>query len=526
MNKMKYQILSPLRSAICLVLLSTVIFSSCTKKQFEERNIDPTRLDVLNSDDAKALFGTALYAGMNTGPGTIDYQQSQNLFADMFCQYFGGTQTAFASHRYVINQSWVQYQWNSTYLTAMPALKGIIDQTATDPDRLALNAIARIWKIYVFHRTTDYFGPIPYSQIGKDSTVIYYDAQKDIYDSFFKELDQAISDLHSSVSQPSYGSSDVMFGGNNQKWLAFANTLKLRLAMRTSYVDPTRAKTEAEAAVADGVMTDISQDGYMSVSSPNNYNGLARISAWNEMRMSTSMESLLKGYNDPRLSKYFQPAVSTGLYTGVRNGMVPAEQVLPANDYDQASNLVGALTPDSMFITPIKVMNSAEAYFLRAEGALNGWNMGGAAGDLYNSGITMALKTWNITNATTINNYINGTSLPIAPGGYFHTPALTDIPVKFSSDPSKQLEQIMTQKWLAIFPDGFEAWAEMRRTGFPKMYPLIHSENPDVPANVMIRRIPFLDLEKATNGPAVTAALPLLGGPDNAATHLWWDVKP
>jgi hypothetical protein len=97
--------------------------------------------------------------------------------------------------------------------------------------------------------------------------------------------------------------------------------------------------------------------------------------------------------------------------------------------------------------------------------------------------------------------------------------------VKFSSDPAQQREQILTQKWLAVFPDGFEAWAEMRRTGYPKFYPLIHSENPDVPATEMIRRIPFLDFDKATNGPAVQAALPLLGGPDNAATRLWWDVK-
>jgi hypothetical protein len=114
--------------------------------------------------------------------------------------------------------------------------------------------------------------------------------------------------------------------------------------------------------------------------------------------------------------------------------------------------------------------------------------------------------------------------VPVAPNDYFNSPALTDIPVKFSSDPEKQREQILTQKWLAVFPDGFEAWAEMRRSGYPKMYPLIHSENPNVPANEMIRRIPFLDFEKQTNGAAVEAAKSLLNGPDNAATRLWWDV--
>lgn len=506
------------------LLLSTLTWTGCTKKEFKDRNTDPTRLTSLSQSDVKGLFPSALYAGMNTGPGTIDYQQAQNLFADMFCQYFAGTQTAFNSHRYVINQQWVKYQWYSTYVSAMPALQTIIKESKTDAS-INLKSIARIWKAFVFHRTTDYFGPIPYSKIGLDSTVVPYDAQKDIYYGLFQELTEAVNDLKNNLSKPSFAEMDMIYGGDNTKWVGFANSLRLRLALRISKVEPQKAQQEAEAAVAAGVLTDVGQDAYLKVSAPNNYNGLARISSWNEFRMSTSMESLLKGYQDPRLSKFFQPAISTGQYTGVRNGMIPAEQTLPQNDYNQASNLSARLTPDSMFSTPISVLYSAESYFLRAEGALKGWNMGGNAADLYAKGIEMSLRTWGINDMTTINNYINSSNVPSAPGGYFNTPALTNIPVKFSADPAQQLEQILTQKWLAVFPDGFEAWAEMRRTGYPKFYPLIHSDNPDVPANEMIRRIPFLDFDKATNGPAVEAAIPLLSGPDNAATRLWWDVK-
>jgi hypothetical protein len=170
-------------------------------------------------------------------------------------------------------------------------------------------------------------------------------------------------------------------------------------------------------------------------------------------------------------------------------------------------------------------MYAAEAYFLRAEGALNGWNMGGDAEEFYNKGIEMSLGTWGISNPTVVNNYINSSNTPMAPGGMFGTQALSDIPVKFASDPEKRKEQILTQKWLALFPEGHEAWAEFRRTGYPKLYPLIHSDNPDLPVGSSIRRIPFLNYEKDRNGAAVEAAKDLLGGPDNAAKHLWWDVR-
>jgi hypothetical protein len=170
-------------------------------------------------------------------------------------------------------------------------------------------------------------------------------------------------------------------------------------------------------------------------------------------------------------------------------------------------------------------MYAAEAYFLRAEGVLNGWDMGGGtAQELYETGIEMSLRTWKITDATVINNYINGTSLPSEPGGMFDTPPLTDIPVKFSTDPEKQREQILTQKWLALFPEGHEAWAEVRRSGYPKLYPVLHSDNPALPPGEFINRIPFLNYDRDRNAAAVEAAVDLLGGPDNAATKLWWDV--
>ena len=86
-----------------------------------------------------------------------------------------------------------------------------------------------------------------------------------------------------------------------------------------------------------------------------------------------------------------------------------------------------------------------------------------------------------------------------------------------------QYKQVAQQKWLALFPDGMEGWAEVRRTNLPKLYPVVHSENADLPQGTFIKRIPFLDLETLTNADAVAKAVQMLNGPDNAATRLWWD---
>jgi hypothetical protein len=178
-----------------------------------------------------------------------------------------------------------------------------------------------------------------------------------------------------------------------------------------------------------------------------------------------------------------------------------------------------------MFATPFGIMFASEAYFLRAEGALNGWNMGGNAKDLYETGISIAMRQWGITDAAAVANYTNGTTSPIALNDGVNTPALSDIPVKWEDTPIKQREQVLTQKWLSLWPYSHEAWAEYRRTGFPKLYPRIASENPEVPANGVVRRTPYTIGENNTNKKGVESGISKLGGADNSATRLWWD-KP
>ena len=504
-----------------LVLSMAVSWSGCTKN-FEERNTSPTGLETLTADDLKAFFPTAVYNGLS-----LAYQTGQNLAAGMFCQYYSCTQVAFASHRYVMNQQWWASTWNGLFVNVMSPLRAIIDQSQDKP---SMNAIARIWKVFIFHRYTDYFGPLPYSQMGNyvEGQGIPFDAQKDIYDDFFKELDEAAALLKNNLSLPSFGSTnDYIFHGDNAQWLKFANSLRLRLALRISFVNPEKAKTEALAALASGVMELPGDDAFMEAGVTHR-NYLAYISAWNEFRMSANFESLFKGYNDPRMPLYFSPAVADGVFRGGRAGLNPGEQTVGYNRYDYLSDLGPHYRPDIMYTSPFSVMYAAESWFLRAEGALNGWNMGGTAEELYNKGIDASMKSWGITNPTVISNYINGAALPVvpAPESGWNTPALTNVPVKFSATEEEQREQIGTQKWIALYPGDMEAWAEMRRTGFPRMYPLIHSDNPDMPADKMIRRIVFPDLARQTDGKSVEAAVPLLGaGGDKVSTRLWWDVK-
>jgi hypothetical protein len=177
--------------------------------------------------------------------------------------------------------------------------------------------------------------------------------------------------------------------------------------------------------------------------------------------------------------------------------------------------------PTNLDKTPWEVMMPAEAYFLRAEGALKGWNMGIPAQDAYNKGIELSLKYWvpGITDAQ-IAAYQAGTTTPVALPD-FNTPPQSDLTVKWN--PARGLEQIMTQKWLGLFPDGWEAWAENRRTEFPTLYPVVHSDDPAVPPNALMRRIIYGPSEYNNNAAAVADGVSKLGGADKSETRLWWN---
>jgi len=520
------KVLANTQVQIAIVCIGLLFQISCTKN-YANINTDRNTVATVGPAELPFLFARA---EKEATPSIWNYQVAQNLFADQYAQYFACTATYFPSDRLTIRMDWVGAAFNPIYTDVVPQLQSIFE--AADPNS-AEYALANVVWVLVFHRVTDYWGPIPYFNAGVPAATVPYDPQDKIYDDFFKRLTAAVDVLKTHTSETPYGDWDLIYSGNVDKWIKFANTLRLRLALRISKVDPARAQAEAEAAVASGVLTTSPDEDALvkrSLTGDDN-NGLSIMSDWNEFRMSATMESVLKGYSDPRMPVYFLPAQKTGTYEGERNGLTSTQLTQSVNLHDANSHVGPRWASPSYggnsdyLSTPQNVMAAAEAYFLRAEGALLGWNMGATAQQLYEAGITNSLKQWGITDPAVITGYINSMSTPIAPNDYLNSPPVTNIPVKWGATPAVQLEQVALQKWLATFPDGMEAWADYRRSHVLKLYPVANSDNPDITNTTTqwIRRIPFLLSETQNNKAAVDAAVPLLGGPDKITTPLWWD---
>ena len=534
-----------------IVLLTiTILINSCTG-DFQELNTRPDAI-ITSNVDASLLgqhFAQAQFRGMRGDPGA--FQLYQSLFGDIYAQYFANTQINFDSDRHIQVGGWTDGAWTEFYGTSAPQIKFVEDFTAENNLPIE-NAFAKILKVQVYHRMTDYWGPIIYSQFGNEETTVAYDSQESIYRSFFVTLDEAVAVLKQNPGGSAFVSHDQFLGGSVDKWLIFANSLRLRLAIRCKYVDPGLSQAEAEKAVLDGVMLS-NGDNVLLSTTPNSRNPYWTITDWGEFRMSALMESVLKGYDDPRMPQYFSPVIGVDInedgqvsedeldpdgdgsvYEGLRNGYAKVDIVAILNRIhsDMAPQFLNLGRGGSEAGAPIRVMSSAEVYFLRAEGALEGWAMGGTAEELYNTGIEMSLTERTSASPQEIEAYINSTDTPIPTDDAWNTPASSDIPVKFETGggTERQLEQIITQKWIALYPDGVEAWTELRRTGYPKIFPRLNSENPDVPADQVMRRLIFVDSEYSNNATAVAAAeqLPELvskGGNKNS-TRLWWDAKP
>ena len=518
-----------------VLLLVPFIFNECTS-DFEELNTRPDALVASNVDVSLLglAFAQAQYFSMFGPPGP--FQIGENLFSDIYAQYFATTQPNFDSDRYVEVGRWINSGWNNFYASAAPQIKFTEDFAAENGLTLE-NAVAKVWKVQAYHRITDYWGPTIYSEFGNGETSVAYDTQESIYKSFFTTLDEAVAVLKQNTGGNAFGSNDQLYEGDADKWLTFANSLRLRLAMRVRYIEPALAQAEAEKAIADGVMLS-NDDNAVLVTTENSRNPFSTITDWGEFRMSALMESLLEGYEDPRIDDYFNPAVDGDTdgdgspYEGLRNGQAKVDMVpaLNSQNSDLATPFLNAARGGTN--PPIRVMSSAEVYFLRAEGALVGWNMGGTAQELYEKGIEMSLSEDRIAaSAAEIAAYISSTNTPTEVGDIHDTPPSSDIPVALDAggDMERQLEQIITQKWLALYPDGWEAWTELRRTGYPKTYPRLNSDNPDVPADAIFRRMTFVDGEFSNNLAAVEAAqqLPELAsrGGDRNDTRVWWDAK-
>ena len=509
-----------------------VTFLGCTE-DFDELNTDPQSVTKQFLEEDPGGLGQVLahaqYFSLNGSAGP--FQISQNLFSDLWCQYYATTQVNFDSDRLTQVGRWAEAAWQSFYERTAPQVK-LVEDVSADFELNELNAVAKIWRVHAYHRITDYWGPVPYSEFGNNELEVAYDDQDAIYADFFTTLDEAVAVLNANPDVEIFPvpGDDRIYEGDATKWIKFANSLRLRLAMRIRFANPSLAQAEAEKAIAAGVIED-NKDNAFVATSLQDQNPLNTITNWGEFRMSAAMESVLKGYDDPRIGIYFSPAEEgdsdddDNPYEGLLNGQTRVDLGTSQNDLVSDLGQQYQPLPKGGSNPAIVVLRASEVYLLRAEGALLGWSMGGDEQDLYEEGIRHSMLEYGVTDEAAIAAYVasGATPVPYAPG----TQPLTDIPVAYESagDVERRLEQIITQKWLALYPNGWEAWAELRRTGYPRQYTRAASDNPDVGPDEVPRRMVYVAREFTTNEGAVNSAISRITGGDKNNSKLWWDQR-
>jgi hypothetical protein len=385
-------------------------------------------------------------------------------------------------------------------------------------------AWANIVRVAAMLRVTDTYGPIPYSQMGGGQFQVPYDNVEDVYKNMVEDLTNSVDVLSAfwttySKTELSMAQYDIVYRGDFGKWVKFANSLKLRLAIRMSNVAPVYAKTVAEEAVAAGVFADNSDNAML----PATDNPYRKASAdWGDLRLSANMDSYLNGYADPRLAMYATPYAAGSTYRGVRMGV---------NTYaDSEADYESYSRPNFIAASSLLVMNAAEVAFLKAEGALRGWAMGGTPQALYEQGIRLSMEQNRIA-AAVATQYIGNTNQPAGytgPTDETSTAAVSTITVKWDENASFEtsLERIITQKWLANFTLGFEAWSEHRRTGYPKLFPAVSNLSGGVVDTQRgARRLKYPISEYNKNAANVQAAIQMIGGQDLPSVDLWWAKK-
>jgi hypothetical protein len=516
-------------------LITAVILSGCNS-DFDEINTDPNSLteDQLDATLAGPSFASAIYAGIHNGsyssPSGVDDQGTwgiaTGILSSTFIHYLN---CGYGTERNAFVNGYEGRGWTRFYTVAVPALSNAVKASQGNAEALA---ILKIWKVFMYNQMVDAYGPIPYTEAGNGKEKVPYDSVEFIYEDFFKLLDEANTTLNSSslTTVASFQPNDRLYAGNVANWRVFGNSLRLRLALRISDIQPDKAKTQAEAAVAAGVMQTNEQGAFFKASNitPNNLNMI--VNSWG-YTMTASMESILVGYNDPRLAKWFAK-IDTGVYRGQPVGGL--EDQFGTTKFSAFNNdIMGNGAAGNLSETKnIEVFMASENYFSRAEGALNGWNMGGSAQSLYEEGIRMSLRQWGITDTAAINAYVAGNTLPTLPNilTVYPTLDLQDIPVKlpvaWSAAAANQRTQIAVQKYLAIFPESWESWADLRRSDAKVIYPVLNTDNNDAGVGKsLMKRIIYTTNEYSSNKDAVTDAITKLKGPDTGGTKLWWDTK-
>lgn len=518
---------------------------------FEEINTNPFEMtDEMGIRDGVAVGGailamerTVLPVGTQADDTKVinQYETSYNLSADSWSGYFGQNndwESGYNNTTYYLYDDWVSATYRNSYTELLASWKSVkIETEKTGASELF--ALAQILKISAWHKTLETFGPIPYTHAGESMLVIPFDSEKDAYAAIFTELTAAIDELAPLAEQGGaiVADYDAVYAGDAKKWVKYANSLMLRLAMRISYVDEETAKKYALQALQHpiGVMAVKSDEAQMSNGAGmvfrNNIEWLSE--QYNDCRMGSSMFSYLLGYEDPRLSAYFKSSASKyaeEAFDGEKYHAVP-----PGNTKGQNDTYTAFSKPNLTTTTPTYWMRASEVYFLRAEAALRWEGKFGDAASLYKQGVAMSFEENGVSES--VDDYLDTDNEPVAHdmkagGNYsYYASKPTGATTGFSGTDEEKLEKIMIQKWIALYPNGQEAWTEWRRTGYPKLNPVQRNngQGQGVTSQGGIRRMVYPNSFSQSDAAGVAnynAAVSLLKvAEDSPITKLWWDCK-
>jgi SusD/RagB-like outer membrane lipoprotein len=405
------------------------------------------------------------------------------------------------------------------YSSELKNFQAVVDAGKTQEQPL-LSGPALVMRSLIFSYITDVWGDVPYSEALKgdspDAVITpKYDAQKDIYDSLFVALTSATADMAAAPANAlTLGSADPVYAGNGTKWRKFANSIRARLAMRLANADATKGKAELQAALSapGGLIASNADNARFPWPGDGIYDNpwAANFRTRDDHRMSNTLMNEMLPVSDPRVSVYAQPTVANpSVYAGMPNALTQAG----ASAYFTISSRPGAVFYGAtVYSCPTCgartgtsfgsfIMTYAEVSFILAEAAERGWT-GGSAAALYEQGIRASMDQWGVTNTAAINAFLANSAIAYKGG----TPGL---------------RQIALQKWIALYTDGVQAWAEWRRTCIPSSL----KPGPDAIQSTVPRRYKYSIREGSVNAANLAEAVARMGA-DDFNSRMYWDKNP
>ena len=528
-------------------------------------------IDTLNKMKmlGNSLTGQYCLRGAKNGdvPGAHAYQRQFSLGPDAYAQYMVVHHKDFM-YGTLTSAYNVSEEFNGdplgSYTMVKNALMPLLNHPIIDtiPEFKAINLL---YYCVSAQERADLSGPYTYleDKLNSEEPVEYNDL-KTIYYGVKENLDTIVACLkHYEANRSKEYKKEIqkvmtrycttsraMFTGDwsMDSYIRLANSLKLRMAMHMVKIEPETAKQWAEEAVASGVIETVDQQHALyPMVSGFTHPYVEICNSWSDLRLCASFESLLMSLKHPYTKYVFannsQPIINEATGTelpahskivGLRAGrLMPDGQNYPLNPLAAFSSI----NSGAMANAPLYLVKLAEVNFLRAEGALRGWNMGGDAEYFYNEGIKYAYLDEPMMGASEYNaaladymaleQAVEYTQVEVSGDGE-DWPSVTKIGVKWNNgdDQETKLEKIITQKYIALFPLSTEAWTEMRRTGYPKVFPVLNADDGDgsIEQGEMIRRIPWNASDPIVQQLIEASGLVTLGGPDLQSTRLWWDL--